>query len=42
MVGRIGNPQDVADAVIFLTTSASSYISGENLMLDGGYTAMKI
>ncbi len=42
MLGRIGTPSEVADAVIYLASSASSYISGENLMLDGGYTAMKI
>ncbi|HEY0733550.1 MAG TPA: glucose 1-dehydrogenase [Herpetosiphonaceae bacterium] len=37
-LGRIGKPQDVADAVLFLCSDASSFITGQNLMVDGGFT----
>ncbi|HEY0601446.1 MAG TPA: glucose 1-dehydrogenase [Herpetosiphonaceae bacterium] len=37
-LGRIGTPQDVADAVLFLCSDASSFITGQNLMVDGGFT----
>jgi NAD(P)-dependent dehydrogenase (short-subunit alcohol dehydrogenase family) len=36
---RIGQPGDVADAVLFLASNASSYVNGHNLVIDGGYTA---
>lgn len=38
-LGRFGEPIEVADAILFLASSASDLISGETLMLDGGYTA---
>lgn len=38
-LGRFGEPIEVADAVLFLASGASDLISGETLMLDGGYTA---
>jgi len=37
-LGRLGAPDDVAKAVVFLASPASSYITGTNLIIDGGYT----
>ncbi len=34
--GRIGTPQEVASAVVFLLSDAASYITGTHLMVDGG------
>jgi glucose 1-dehydrogenase len=36
---RLGEPQDVASAVSFLASDQASYISGINLMVDGGWMA---
>ncbi len=36
-IGRIGTPEDVAKAVLFLVSDASSWITGTSLMVDGGY-----
>jgi NAD(P)-dependent dehydrogenase (short-subunit alcohol dehydrogenase family) len=38
-LGRFGEPIEVADAILFLASSASDLINGETLMLDGGFTA---
>ncbi|MGI9223324.1 MAG: SDR family NAD(P)-dependent oxidoreductase [Woeseiaceae bacterium] len=38
-LGRIGSPIDVADAVLFLLSPASRWISGANLCVDGGMSA---
>lgn len=37
--GRLGEPGDVATAVAFLASDAATYISGINLMVDGGWMA---
>lgn len=37
-LGRLGEPQDVADAVLFLASSAASFITGHVLTIDGGLT----
>jgi 3-oxoacyl-[acyl-carrier protein] reductase len=37
-VGRLGDPEDVARAVLFLTDPANSYITGHVLVVDGGLT----
>jgi 3-oxoacyl-[acyl-carrier protein] reductase len=37
-LGRMGEPQDVADAVLFLASDAASFITGHILTVDGGLT----
>lgn len=39
MLGRIGYPEDLVGAMIFLSSAASQYITGVNIMVDGGQTA---
>jgi NAD(P)-dependent dehydrogenase (short-subunit alcohol dehydrogenase family) len=37
-LGRFGVPTDVARAIVFLASPASSYTTGTNIVIDGGYT----
>jgi NAD(P)-dependent dehydrogenase (short-subunit alcohol dehydrogenase family) len=38
-IGRPGQPEDVASAVLYLASDESSWVTGSSLMVDGGYTA---
>ena len=37
-VGRLGTPDEVADAVAFLARTNNTYITGQNIIVDGGYS----
>lgn len=40
MFGRTGNPEEVAEAVLFLCSNRARFITGTDIAVDGGYTAM--
>ena len=37
-VGRVGTPEDVADVVVFLCSDMARFVTGQNLVVDGGLT----
>ena len=38
-VGRLGEPSEIAEAVMWLSSDAASFVTGHNMPVDGGYTA---
>ena len=38
--GRVAEPHEVSDMVLFLCTRAADMVNGQRLFVDGGYTAV--
>jgi NAD(P)-dependent dehydrogenase (short-subunit alcohol dehydrogenase family) len=38
-IGRLGQPQEIAEGVLWLLSDASSFVTGHPLTIDGGWTA---
>ena len=41
-VGRVGDPRDIANAVLYLCSNMAGFITGENICIDGGMTRQMI
>ena len=37
-MGRVGEPEDVADVVVFLCSDLARFVTGQNIVVDGGLT----
>ena len=38
-MGRLGRPEEIANAALFLASDEASFITGSSLVIDGGYTS---
>jgi NAD(P)-dependent dehydrogenase (short-subunit alcohol dehydrogenase family) len=36
-MGRVGRPEEIADAVLWLCNSAARYVTGQSILVDGGF-----
>ena len=41
-VGRVGTPEDIAEAVLYLLDDRAGFVTGQNLVIDGGMTKKMI
>jgi NAD(P)-dependent dehydrogenase (short-subunit alcohol dehydrogenase family) len=40
VLGRLGQPEEIARAAVYLASDASAFMTGSDLLIDGGYTAI--
>jgi NAD(P)-dependent dehydrogenase (short-subunit alcohol dehydrogenase family) len=40
-IGRVGAPEDIAEAVVWLCSDSAAFVAGHNLVIDGGFTAVQ-
>jgi len=39
-IGRLGNPDEIGGGVVYLCSSAASFVTGSEFVIDGGFTAV--
>ncbi len=40
LLDRLGRPEEIADGTVFLASDESSFMTGADLLIDGGYSAV--